>query len=152
MCGKPDALRLAARQRCSSAAECQVVQPHINHELQPRRNLLQHLARNRLLAFVEHALCQLCAPAQHARHRPASYFHNVAAVNFYSQHFTPQSQAAAGFAIALAHVALNFLANEIRRALAVAPLKVWNHAFVFGIPNRVAAVARLVLDGDFFGV
>ncbi len=51
--GQPDALRLAAGQRARRPGQRQVLQPDVEQKAQPRLDLLEHLARDRLLAGAQ---------------------------------------------------------------------------------------------------
>ena len=51
--GQPDPLRLAAGQRARSTRQRQVLQPDVEQEAQPRLDLLEHLAGDRLLAGAQ---------------------------------------------------------------------------------------------------
>src|SRR5690606_31564477 len=54
---QPDALGFAAGKRDSSPVERQVIQADIDHKAKPRRNLLEHLLGNDLLARAEWGGC-----------------------------------------------------------------------------------------------
>jgi hypothetical protein len=44
LCGEPDALRLAARERAGAAVEAQIVEPDAEEQFQAATNLFQHMA------------------------------------------------------------------------------------------------------------
>ncbi len=53
LCGQTDPLRFAARERSRAAAQCQVVQSHIDQELQSGLDLLDDLMRDHRVLFAE---------------------------------------------------------------------------------------------------
>ena len=57
--GQADALRLAAGQGAGGAGEGEVVQPHVQQEVQARLDLAQHRAGDHFLAVAQHQVVQV---------------------------------------------------------------------------------------------
>ena len=87
-----DTLTLAARQRCRLAVQCQIVQSHIEQEIQTRAYLLQYLCGNLLLLVVQvlFTLVQPCAQLVQV-HR--CQFGDVLVPDLIRQRLAVQSQA-----------------------------------------------------------
>ena len=128
LAGQPDALTFPARQGGCWPAEGQVMQAHIQQELQPALDLLEHLLRNDQRLRIQFLMDGPC-PAAGFTDVEVHDIINIATADGHSQAFRPQALAAAGRAGLLAHEALVPAACTLRTGLAVAPLEAVDDPF-----------------------
>ena len=81
LCGQSDALRFAATQCACRPVQCQVVQPHIQQEVQPVSYFFDYVLGNRFL-FVVQAVFNICKPPHQLLQRKLRYFRYVLAIHF----------------------------------------------------------------------
>ncbi len=144
---QPDALRLAARQRSRVAVEGEVIEPDVDEEAEPRADLLQHLARDRVLALVQ-TLGERGVPGQRIGHRQLRGLDDVPIPDRDRQRLRLEPHPPAGRARLRRHVALDLGAHHLAAGLPVSPLEVRDDALEARLERMRAAAARLVAHVD----
>ena len=147
---QPDALRFAAGQRARAAVERQVVEANVEHERQPRADLLQDLPRDQLLALAQRRIVarEPLHPLDRLAHVHRRHALDVEAGNRDGEDLRPEAGALAGAARHRRHVALDLAADVVGVGLLVAALEVRNDALERRVPLVRVAAARGVLQRD----
>ena len=142
---EPDALRLSARERGGGAAEREVVQAHVDHELQAGDDLLHYGRADEALPLGE---LQALEELQRLPAAEVADLHDVLVAHGDGQVLGLEPPAVARGARLLADVALQVLAHGLGGRLLVLVKQDGAHARELGGPVGVAPVARVILHGD----
>ena len=143
---KPDALRLAARERLRRTVQRQVIEPDIVQELQPADDLLDDLVGDRLPLSLElQPTKELAGPLQ----RPAADLEDRALVTHRSDldvtRLALEARALALRTRLRVQVLGQLLADHDRVGLAIAPLEIGNDAFESVLANNgLAAIGEIL--------
>ena len=143
--GQSDALGLAAGQRLAGAIERQVIEPHVDEEAKPGRDLLQDLAGDGSLALRQ-PLGQMGDPLAGRRDRQLGDMPDVPAVDRDGEDLRLEPPSLASRARPGDHVALQLRLDEVRVRLAEAALQIGNDAFEGGVVRVLAAFVAVADD------
>ena len=143
---KPNALRLAARERRRAAGERQVADPDVRQESEPRADFLEDLMRDHFLARRRLELAEELLEALD-RHR--RQFGDVQAADGNRECLGFEPRALTGLTRRRRHVLLDLFLDVVRGRFAVAPLQVLDHAFELRLVAPRMAAARLVGEALF---
>ena len=127
--GQADALGLTAGERACGAREGQVVQAHIQQELQARVDFLEHLLTNLGFAGAE---LQAAHEGKRIGQGQVGDLGDGLAADLHTEDGRVQARATAGGAGDLAHVLFVAVAGEVRFGFFVLALDVRLHAFESG--------------------
>ncbi len=145
--GEPDALAFAARQCARGARQVEIIEPHIDEELQPLADFLED-ARGDFLVLGLQLGQQFVEPLIGLADRHFRNLADVLAVDLHRQRLRLQPVAVAFAARMIRLEARQLLAHPLRVGLAPAPLDVADHAFE-GLLGLVGADAVVIGDRDF---
>ena len=141
---KPDALALAAGQRCRRARERQVLQTDTLQKMQPRAHLAQDAVGNFGVLLAQGELVQ---KRQLLRDRQRRELRNVQPADRDGQHLRPQPRTVAVRAGGLRHAGLNRRAHGLALRLLIAALEVADDAFKRAAQHTGAAV-RIIMQRE----
>ncbi len=144
---QPDALRLAAAQRPGRAVQGQVVEADVDQEAEPRADLLEHLAGDRVLALGQ-ALRQPVIPGERIGHRSARRLDDVLAPDRHGHRLRLEPHPVAGRAWLVRHVALEVGAHRLRARLAMPAGQVRDDPLEGRLEGVDVAVARPIFHVD----
>ena len=167
-----NALRFAAAEAGGLPIQGQVVETDVVQEAQPRPQLLQDLAGDRLLAVAQRrrrqsrrAAVQRIAglvpffvglqhghPKQRVGDRLGGDFDDVLVGDGHPQRFGPQTPALAGRAGPRRHEALVLLAHVVAGGFFVPPLHAWDHALVHRLVAASVAGLIDIIKRDLFAL
>ena len=141
---QPDALGLSPTQGSRRAAQSQILQPHVEQELEPGIDLLEHLSGDGLISLRQ---LQRDQGGRRVPDRQRAHLVDGAAVHGHRQRQRIEPGALARRAGHLPHVPLDLGPHRVGVRLAVAPLEIGNHALVTGVVAADSPIA--VAEADF---
>ena len=143
--GEPDPLRLSARERVRGPLDGQVLEPDVDHELQPLSDLFHDPAGDQLLAIGE---WQVVEEVDRSADRKRAHVRDVAIGDRDRERLRLQAAPLARRAWLVRHVALQLGLQEVRLRLLVTTLQVRDHALERSLVPPLVAVLVLVTEPD----
>ena len=142
--GEPDALALAAGERCRRARERQILQADALQKMQPRAHLAQNTVGDLCVFLAER---EPVKKRQLLRDRQRRKLGNVQPADRDGQHLRPQTRAVAVRAGRLRHAVLERCTHGIALRLLIAALKVADDALKRAAQHAAAAIC-VVVQGE----